>query len=123
LSIPLSTIQRRVRHLLASGIIKSKIEVDYQTLGFKTGLIHIYLKNGSIDTIAKKIHEFEGITSIEIHIGNSDILGNAIYKDGKKLLNLISKIKDIVGVDRIMWSERIYRSQPKNEINIDLFDQ
>ena len=70
LSIPLSTIQRRTRHLFASGIIISRVKLDYEKLGYKTGLLHIYLKNGNINAIAKRINELEGVTSIEFHIGN-----------------------------------------------------
>ena len=103
--------------------IRSKIEINYEKFGFKTGLLHIYLKDGNIDKIAKRIQELHGITSIEVHIGNSDILGHVVYKDGKKLLDLVSIIKNIEGVDRIVWSERIYQSPPKNiEIKEDLLD-
>lgn len=121
LSIPLSTIQRRARYLLADETIKPKMEINYEKLGFKTGLLHIYLKNGNIDQIAKKINELHGITSIEIHIGNSDILGHVFYKDGRKLLDLVSQIKNFEGVDRIVWSERVYQSAPKDiDIKTDL---
>jgi Lrp/AsnC family transcriptional regulator for asnA, asnC and gidA len=119
LSIPLSTIQRRTRHLFASGIIISRVKLDYEKLGYKTGLLHIYLKNGNINAIAKRINELEGVTSIEIHIGNSDILTNVVYKDGKKLLLLVSEIKNFDGVERIVWSERVYRS-PHKDIDVDL---
>lgn len=121
LSIPLSTIQRRTRHLFESGIIISRVELDYVKLGYKTGLLHIYLKNGNINAIAKRINELEGVTSIEIHIGNSDILTNIIYKDGKKLLLLVSEIKNFDGVERIVWSERVYRSPHKDiDVRLDL---
>ncbi len=113
LSIPLSTIQRRVRALLVSGIITPIVYLDYEKLGFKTGLLHIYLKNGNIDEIAKKVYEVDGITSFEIHIGNSDILANVVYKEGKVLLNIITTIKKLEGVERIVWSERIYQSPTK----------
>jgi DNA-binding Lrp family transcriptional regulator len=119
LSIPLSTIQRRTRHLFESGIIIPRVELDYEKLGYKTGLLHIYLKNGNINAIAKRINELEGVTSIEIHIGNSDILTNVVYKDGKKLLLLVSEIKNFDGVERIVWSERVYRS-PHKDIDVDL---
>ena len=119
LSIPLSTIQRRTRHLFESGIIISRVELDYEKLGYKTGLLHIYLKNGNINAIAKRINELEGVTSIEIHIGNSDILTNVVYKDGKKLLSLVSEIKNFDGVERIIWSERVYRS-PHKDIDVRL---
>jgi DNA-binding Lrp family transcriptional regulator len=115
----LSTIQRRTRHLFASGIIISRVKLDYEKLGYKTGLLHIYLKNGNINAIAKRINELEGVTSIEIHIGNSDILTNVVYKDGKKLLLLVSEIKNFDGVERIVWSERVYRS-PHKDIDVDL---
>ena len=46
LSMPLSTIQRRVRALLVSGIITPRVHLNYEKLGFKSGLLHIYLKNG-----------------------------------------------------------------------------
>jgi DNA-binding Lrp family transcriptional regulator len=115
LSIPLSTIQRRVRTLLTKEIITPRIQLNYEKLGLKTGLLHIYLKSGDIDQIAKKVYEIDGITSFEIHIGNSDILANVVYKEGKKLLNIITTIKKIEGVERIVWSERIYQS-PSKEI-------
>ena len=115
LSIPLSTIQRRVRILLTKEIITPRVQLNYEKLGLKTGLLHIYLKSGDIDQIAKKVYEIDGITSFEIHIGNSDILANVVYKEGKKLLNIITTIKKIEGVERIVWSERIYQS-PSKEI-------
>ena len=93
------------------------IEVNYQMFGFKTGLVHVYLRNGNIEQTARKIQNLNQITYVEIHIGNSDILGNVIYKKGKELLNLIATIKKMEGVDTIVWSERVYQSAPKgNEI-------
>lgn len=97
LSIPLSTVQRRARHIFAAGIVTSRIELDYEKLGYKTGLLHIYLNNGNVDKMAKRINELEGVTFVEIHVGNSDILANVVYKDGKKLLSLISEIKNFEG--------------------------
>ncbi len=115
LSIPLSTIQRRVRTLLTKEIITPRVQLNYEKLGLKTGLLHIYLKNGDIDQTAKKVYEIDGITSFEIHIGNSDILANVVYKEGKELLKMIITIKKIEAVERIVWSERIYQS-PSKEI-------
>lgn len=124
LSIPLSTIQRRVSHLFESGIVNSRVEVDYEKLGYKAGLLNIYLKNGNIDNMAKRIHELDGVISVEVHIGNSDILANVVYKDGKKLLALISEIKNFEGVGRIVWSERIYRSRRQDlAVYMDLWEK
>lgn len=47
--------------------------------------------------------------SVEIHIGNFDIIGHIIYADRSELLNMVSEIKKIKGVKRVLWSERIYQ--------------
>ena len=113
LNLPLSTIQRRTRILLTSGLVKSQVQINYHKFGFKTGLLHVYLKNGNIEEMAKSIYKLDGITSVEIHIGNSDILGNVIYKDSGDLLNLVTTIKNMNEVERIVWSERVYQSPSK----------
>ena len=118
LIIPLSTVQRRVRNLISEGYVTFNAQINYQKFGFKTGLLHIYLKNGDIEETAKKIHNLQNVTTIEIHVGNSDILGHVVYKDGKALLNLISKIKKISDIEKIVWSERIYQSTTKEYDNI-----
>lgn len=81
-------------------------------------MLYVYLRNGNIEETAKKIHNLDQIISVEIHIGNSDILGNVIYKEGKQLLNLISAIRKMEGVERIVGSERIYQSPLKRNKNI-----
>lgn len=118
LRIPLSTVQRRVRNLISEGYVTFNAQINYQKFGFKTGLLHIYLKSGDIEETAKKIHNLQNVTTIEIHVGNSDILGHVVYKDGKSLLNLISEIKKISDIEKIVWSERIYQSTTKEYDNI-----
>ena len=118
LKVPLSTIQRRVRNLISAGYVTLRVQINYQKFGFKSGLLHIYLRNSDIEETAKKIQFLQNITSVEIHIGNSDILGHVIYKEGKDLLNLISEIKKIGNIDKVIWSERIYQSPSKEKENI-----
>lgn len=70
--------------------------------------------------MAKRIDQLEGVTSIEIYIGNSDILANVVYKDGKKLLSLVSIISNLEGVESIAWSERVCQSPHKNiEVKVE----
>jgi DNA-binding Lrp family transcriptional regulator len=107
LKIPLSTIQRRVRKLIENGFIVSKNQINYTKFGFKSGSIHIYLSNGNMDEILDKVSKLKGVTSLEVHIGNSDIIADVVYKEGKDLLKLITAIKKIEGVERIVWSEKI----------------
>ena len=54
LKIPFSTVQRRVRNLITARYVVSNIEVNYQMFGFKTGLVHVYLRNGNIEETTKK---------------------------------------------------------------------
>lgn len=117
--IPISTIQRRVKNILSNSLVQYGYKLNYEKLGFKSGLIHIYLKSGSVDEIAKIVYDLDRITTVEVHIGNSDIIANVIYKDSKELLDLIAEIKKIRGVGKVVWSERIYQSpQKKNVVSI-----
>lgn len=108
LRIPLSTIQRRVRKLIENGYIATKNHIDFTKFGFKSGTIHIYLDDGNIDAILAKASKLKGVTSLEVHIGNSDIIAGVIYKEGKELLDVIAAVKRMQGVERIVWSERIF---------------
>jgi DNA-binding NarL/FixJ family response regulator len=54
LHIPMSTVQRRTRRLFEKGIVKSRIELDYEKLDLRRGLLHVYLRDGDIYSLAKK---------------------------------------------------------------------
>jgi DNA-binding Lrp family transcriptional regulator len=108
LKAPLSTTQRRTRKLIEQGIVTMRAEVDLAMMGYKKGLIHVYISNGNIEQIARRISTLDSIESVEIHIGNSDMIGNVIYSDNRQLLQTISDIKKIGGVDHIVWSEEVF---------------
>lgn len=116
LKVPLSTVQRRTRRLLANGLVSVRAEVNLDNIGIKKGTIHVYLNDGNIDQMARKISTLDTVTSVEIHIGNSDLIANTVYKDSRQLLQTISNIKEFDGIDRIMWSEQVY--EPTNENNV-----
>ncbi|MDQ3838981.1 MAG: hypothetical protein M3297_06905 [Thermoproteota archaeon] len=46
-----------------------------------------------------KYPKLNGITSVEIHIGISDIIADFIYKDFDQILDTISDIKKIQGME------------------------
>jgi DNA-binding Lrp family transcriptional regulator len=117
IKVPLSTVQRRTKRLIAEQAVLTKTELNYEMFGFKKGLLHIYITNGDIEKIIKNISKLKGIISIEVHIGNSDILGNVIYKDAVELFDLITEAKKMDGVERIVWSEQVY-SVPENSIEL-----
>lgn len=116
LGIPLSTIQRRVRNLIGNEFIISKTELNYEKFGYKQGLIHIYLSDGNLEDILEKVSMLGGIISLDVHIGNSDILAGVVYKQGRELLKVITSIKRMGGIDRIIWSELVLEYPVKRNI-------
>lgn len=126
INIPRSTIQRRIRNLITRGLISTNFQIRYEDLGISSGLITIFVGNGDIHEIAKKVCDLEGITSIEIHIGNFDIIGHILYEDRSELLSIISEIKKIKGVKGIRWSERIYQITKTQKLKVhrnDIIEQ
>ena len=81
--------------------------INYQKFGLRVGLLYIYLNNGNFEVIIDRIFIIKGITSIEVHIGNSDILAGVVFNQGSDLFEIITEIKKFEGVERIDWSERI----------------
>jgi hypothetical protein len=43
-----------------------------------------------------------------IHVGNSDIVGEFVYEDSEQLVDLISHVKEMDSVERVLWSEEVY---------------
>jgi DNA-binding Lrp family transcriptional regulator len=104
---PVSTIQRRSRRLLQSGIIEIKYELNYKRFGYKKGFLHIYLTNGDIYESAEKVRNLDHILSVSIHIGNSDVVAEYVCKDSGQLLELMAKIKKLPTVEKVVWSEEV----------------
>ena len=119
LQIPLSTIQRRTRQILEKGLVQHFFKPNYKQLGLKKGMIHVYLADSSMKPTAEKISTMDGITSVSIHIGNSDIVADFVYKDSEQIVDTISSIKKLESVKRIVWSEEAYvlPTDPQNTIS------
>ena len=108
LGVPLSTVQRRTRKLGEKELIVTRTEPNYEKLGFKRGLIHVYLSKGEIDSVGLKLSKMSGIISASVHVGNSDLVGFFIYRTTKQLLKMTTDVKQIPGVEKVMWSEEVY---------------
>ena len=107
LKIPLSTIQRRVKNLFENNFITSKVHLNYKKLGYKQGIVHIYLSDGNLEEILGKISQMRGIVSLQVHMGNLDIHAELVYKEGSELMKTITSIKKMKGVEKIVWSEQV----------------
>jgi DNA-binding Lrp family transcriptional regulator len=119
LQIPLSTIQRRIRIILQSGLLEQNFKPNYRRFGLKKGMIHTYLRDGDMKGIAEKIAQLNSITAVSIHIGNSDIVADFVYQDSEQIIDMVSSIKRIEGVERAVWSEEVY-ALPINQKNLSV---
>lgn len=105
---PLSTVQRRVRLLIQSGILRPSFQLGYSELYLKRGLLHVYLDDGNIQDVTAKLLSRVGIHSVGVHLGNSDVVGAFVYRDSRDVLELIGWTKHIEGVSKVVWSEEVY---------------
>ena len=107
--VPLSTIQRRTRRLFENNTLKSRVEPNYKLLGFSKGVVHLYINNVDAMMVSQKLSEIRGVIEVSIHLGNSDIVGDIIYKNSLEVLDIIAKCRHIEGVKNVVWSEEVYR--------------
>lgn len=105
---PLSTIQRRARLLIQNGAIKPTYELGYSKLRIKKGFLHVYLSDGNVRSTVDKLLAYDGVFLVGVHLGNSDIIGTFVFSDSQEVLDLISRTKEMEGVERIVWSEEVY---------------
>lgn len=117
LVIPLSTIQRRTHRILQSGLVNVEYIPNFQMLGIKKGMLHTYLRNGQLRQTAEKISKMEGILSVTIHVGNSDIVSEFVYEKSEDLVDIIASIKELKGIEKTVWSEEIVKL-PSHKENI-----
>ena len=115
LKIPLSTIQRRTRRILLSGMIKLEYTPNFKKLGIKKGLLHIYLSDGQLRKTAEKTSEMEGVLSSNVHVGNSDIVSEFVYENNEDLVDIVAEIKQIQGVEKVVWSEEVFKVPERKE--------
>jgi DNA-binding Lrp family transcriptional regulator len=115
LKIPLSTIQRRTRRIISSGIVNVGVQPNFKRLGLKRGALHICLYDGDIRKRVTQLSKMDGMISSSVQIGNSDVVSDYAYENTDQLMNTISSIKHMEGVDRVMWSEEVYRESVGSE--------
>lgn len=104
---PLSTVQRRVRRIFEDQIVRNKLVPNYSYLGLSKGLLHVYVNGRDAREVTAELAKLEGIIEISLHIGNSDVVGQIIYKNSADILKAISETKKIEGVERVVWSEEV----------------
>jgi DNA-binding Lrp family transcriptional regulator len=115
LKIPLSTIQRRTRNIISSGVVNVGIQPNFKRLGLKRGLLHVNLYDGDIRKSVAQLSKMDGMISSSVQIGNSDVVSDYAYENTDQLMDTISSIKHMEGVDKVTWSEEVYREAVGSE--------
>jgi DNA-binding Lrp family transcriptional regulator len=109
---PLSTIQRRTRRLIKDGVVEQKMEINYDRLGFRKVFFYIYINKARKDSLALELSKIEGTMSVSTCLGTScDIVVFFIAKDSKKVLDFVQRIQSLENVEKVEWSEELYRSE------------
>lgn len=112
---PVTTIQRRARLLIQREVLKPTFELGFSRLGIKKGFLHVYLSDGNLSVTVDKLLTRDGIFSVGVHLGNSDIVGLFAFNDSREVLDLIEWTKHQAGVEQVVWSEEVYarNTRPK----------
>ena len=106
LGIPITTIRRR-RKRLESTFLKIHYVLDIEKFGWRRVDFFISIKNGMVNSVAKKLVELNDVTYVGKSIGEHtiDLRVETIVKDNSVLLNLLEDIKGMDGVSDVVWSE------------------
>lgn len=64
-----------------------------------------------------------GILSTSVHVGNSDIVSEFVYEDSEDLIKIIEAIKQIQGVEKVVWSAEIFKLATNKENIPKLFNK
>ncbi|HEX5187226.1 MAG TPA: hypothetical protein VFV86_10085 [Nitrososphaeraceae archaeon] len=106
---------------MESELVKIEYQPNFRLLGITKGMLHAYLRNGQLRDTAEKISEMEGILSASIHVGNSDVVSEFVYDNSEDLVDIIGEIKQLEGVDRVLWSEEIVKLPQHTENTMKSF--
>ena len=98
-------------------MVKIEYQPNFKLLGIAKGMLHVYLHDGQLRRTSQKISEMEGILSTSIHVGNSDVVSEFVYENSEDLVDIIGEIKQSEGVDRVLWSEEVFKL-PSHKENV-----
>jgi DNA-binding Lrp family transcriptional regulator len=107
LNMPLTTVHNRISKMEKNGTIKGYAAIpDYKKMGYSISAfinmtINYSTKGYSQEDTAKKISSLEGVESVCIVAGNSDIVAKVRKKDTDELNSFIlNHLRKIPGIDK-----------------------
>jgi hypothetical protein len=70
-----------------------------------------------MEKTAENLLACDWIMTVGVHVGNSDIVREFVYEDSEQITDLISHVKSMNAVDKVVWSEEIYLQGKENSIS------
>lgn len=105
---PLSTIQRRIKHLTGKGYVIPVMHLNFKKFGLRRGVLHFKCKTTDMHEAVQKIAAISGVESASGYLGSLDLIANVVYADSAEVLDIIGKARDLNLVTDASWSEEIH---------------
>ena len=124
LEIPVTTVRRR-RKRLERNFLKMHYVLDIERFGWRRVDFFISIRHGMINTVATKLMALNDVTYVGKSIGEHtiDLRVESIVKDNNVLLDLLEKIKEMEGVEDVVWSEIVSIVGQKISIPSSIIDK
>ena len=124
LGIPVTTVRRR-RKRLENMFLKIHYVLDIEKFGWRRVDFFISIRNGMVNSVAKKLVELDDVTYVGKSIGEHtiDLRVETIVKDNSVLLDLLEVIKGMEGVRDVVWSEIVTVVGRKISIPTSIIDK
>ena len=99
--------------------------MDIEKFGWRRVDFFLSIRNGKINTVAKKLLELDEVTYVGKSIGEHtiDLRVETIVKDNIMLLDLLELIKAMDGVNDVVWSEIVNVIGRKRSIPSAIIDK
>jgi hypothetical protein len=121
--VPLTTVQRRRKHL-ESKYIDISYSLRLRNLGFRRIDFFLYTAGGNTSDIGRELLKHKEIVSVGRSVGEHtiDLRAEAIVKDSAQLLDLLELIKAMPNVRDVIWSEIVDVMGKKRSIPSEVID-
>ncbi len=123
LGVPLSTVQRRRKHL-ENKYLEVSYSLKVKDLGFRRIDFFLYTAGGSTTSIGRELLKHKDVVSVGRSVGEHtiDLRVEAIIKDSGQLLDLLELMKALPNVRDVIWSEIVEVVGKKRSIPSEVID-